>query len=127
MIFANVGLCLFGAISLAWWILGIVWRFSPIGMYSSGDVVPEGVTVAAWAKQVRARDSIFQFSSGRFMFVFYVITWSLLAGTLIGVIAAVLVNCCENSFKREGHADKREGNVNRRRDNLQIPVGAINA
>lgn len=28
MIFANVGLCLFGAVSLAWWILGIVWRFS---------------------------------------------------------------------------------------------------
>ena len=31
---------------LAWWIYGLIWRFSTEGKYASGDVVPDGIEKA---------------------------------------------------------------------------------
>ena len=62
------------------------------------------------------------------MFVFYIITWSMVAGTVIGVIVAILVNFCVSSSKKDGQDDSARDRPNFRAvPRCQIPVGAVNA
>ena len=68
--------CGAGCGGLAWWIAGIVWRFRSDGAYAAGDVLPNGKELEAWQTEIEAEGSLFQVKSGKFMFIFYVITWS---------------------------------------------------
>ena len=44
----GISTCACGCSMLAWWIMGIVWRFRADGMYASGDIVPKGTSVEDW-------------------------------------------------------------------------------
>ena len=44
---------------MAWWITGIVWRFSSDGRYSVGDIVPAGKSNDDWSKELEADDSLY--------------------------------------------------------------------
>ena len=78
---------------LAWWITGIVWRFRSDGAYASGDYVPEGTSVEAWEQTVEAEGSLFQYHSGKFMFIYYVICWSFMACSCSCSLLAALWGC----------------------------------
>ena len=80
--------------SLVWYILGIVWRFNSKGRYTAGDVPPVGTDKEAWAEQVAAAGSNFQLSSGKFMFVYYVVSWVGLAVAVLTSIVVVILACC---------------------------------
>ena len=81
--------------TLAWWITGIVWRFRADGAYAAGDIIPEGTTIEDWEKKISAQDSLFQYSSGKFMFFFYVISWSLCACSCTISLIGALIGCCK--------------------------------
>jgi hypothetical protein len=51
---------LLGCTSMAWWIVGIVWRFNHIGRYSCGDIAPYGTREDVWHETIRAEGSLFQ-------------------------------------------------------------------
>ena len=89
---ASLGMCCGGT---AWWITGIVWRFRSEGAYAAGDLVPEGKSVDDWDTEISDEDSLFQYKSGKFMFIYYVICWSCMAlsclCSAIGAIAACAV------------------------------------
>ena len=58
---------------LAWWIAGIAYRFSQRGKYACGDFVPEGMSQEDWVAELKEEDSLYQRSSGNFMFYYYII------------------------------------------------------
>ena len=68
------------------WIMGMVWRFSAAGKYASGDDVAEGV----------AGDALEQTSSGKFIGIYYLISWIIL-GTMCGcsIIGAIVACVCK--------------------------------
>lgn len=82
-----------GCSGLAWYIAGLCWRFRASGKFASGDSVPEDQR-DAWIETVTAEDyaGLSQYSSGNFMYVYYLITWILMGIScgcmLIGMIAA---------------------------------------
>ena len=43
-------LSIFSLQGFVWWILGIVWRFNPVGRFSCGDIIPQGTTESAWSE-----------------------------------------------------------------------------
>ena len=90
-----------GCGGLAWYITGLVWRFNSAGSYASGDVMPEGATEAAWEKAITCDPSkdatcIVQYSSGNFMYVYFLITW-ICMGTACGcsLIGAIVACACK--------------------------------
>ena len=52
--------CLTGCTTLAWWIVGIVWRFNDVGIYSCGDIIPKETTESVWHETIRAEGSLYQ-------------------------------------------------------------------
>ena len=78
---------------LAWWVTGIVWRFRSDGAFAAGDIVPEGTTIEEWDQEVAAEGSFFQYRSGKFMFFYYVICWSLIASTCLCSVFAAIYSC----------------------------------
>ena len=84
---ASLGMCCGGT---AWWITGIVWRFRSEGAYAAGDFVPEGKSVEDWDTEISGEDSLFQYKSGKFMFIYFMICWSFMAlGCLCSAIGAI--------------------------------------
>ena len=81
---------------LAWWITGIVWRFRSDGAYATGDVVPEGKDLDAWEAEISADDSLFQYKSGKFMFIYYVICWSMMACGCLTSLCGAIAGCLSN-------------------------------
>ena len=71
--------------SLAAWIMGMVWRFNAAGKFASGDDLPEDY--------VPADDTLLQLSNGKFLGIYYLITWIFL-GTACGCsIIGGIVSC----------------------------------
>ena len=91
--------CGMGCGGLAWWITGMVWRFSNAGKYASGDIVPEGMDAektAAWETGLTADGSLFQYSSGNFMYIYYMIIWIILGvGCGCSLLATILTCICK--------------------------------
>lgn len=58
-----LGTATIGCGGLVWWITGIVWRFSEVGKFSSGDYIQAGYTEEEWDKFVTsdATENLFQF------------------------------------------------------------------
>ena len=59
--------------SLAWFITGIIWRWSTDGQFAVGTLVPSGKTAEEWSDITKAPGSLFQVSSGNFMYYYYLI------------------------------------------------------
>ena len=92
----SLGGCIIGCGGLAWWITGMVWRFSSAGKYASGDIVPAGMDAektAAWEAGLTADGSLFQYSSGNFMYIYYMITWITLGVICIFPFLAAFCSC----------------------------------
>jgi len=81
--------------SLAWWITGIVWRFRSDGAFVSGDEAPKGITMDDWNAQIEKDHGLYQYSSGKFMYIFYLIGFISIsvscACSLIGCIASCIM------------------------------------
>ena len=76
----------------------MVWRFSEAGKYASGDVVPQGMdaeATAAWEAGLTADGSLFQYSSGNFMYIFYLITWIALGPACFCCLAVKFCDICD--------------------------------
>ena len=83
-----------GCSMLAWWIMGIIWRFRIEGRYASGDIVPDGMSEADWLeKSITADDSIFQFMTGKFMKIFYYTCWISQALSVFLLICSSVFAC----------------------------------
>ena len=85
--------CTMSCGGLAWWITGIVWRFRSDGAYAVGDIVPEGKTVEDWEAEITTDGSLYQFKSGKFMFIYYIISWSIMACSCLCSIIAAICGC----------------------------------
>mmetsp|Transcript_14851 Transcript_14851/g.20094 ORF Transcript_14851/g.20094 Transcript_14851/m.20094 type:complete len:198 (+) Transcript_14851:73-666(+) len=69
---------------MAWWIAGMVWRLRQSGSFASGDIMTDAnMDSEKWIEQITADGSWYQYESGRFMWIYFMITWVMLA-----------VNCC---------------------------------
>ena len=70
------------------WIAGMVWRFNEAGKFASGDNLADDY--------VPADDTLLQLSNGKFMGIYYLITWIML-GTACGcsIIGGLVTLCCK--------------------------------
>ena len=79
---------------LAWFIIGLVWRFTADGDFASGTRIPSGSNEKEWMEKVNAEGSLFQTKSGVFMKYFYIVSISVtvlvLVLSLIGACAVCL-------------------------------------
>ena len=82
-----------GCSGLAWWITGMVWRLNAAGSFASGDAIPAGTTEEDWKTAISAEDSLFQYSSGNFMYTYLLITWILMGVSCGCAILGALVSC----------------------------------
>ena len=96
----GLGGCGIGCGGLAWYIVGLVWRFGAAGKFASGDVMPEGVTEDAWAKAVTCDASVVgdgwcgsQYSSGNFMYIYFLITWILMGVSCGCALIGAIIGC----------------------------------
>ena len=58
---------------LAWFISGIIWRWSTDGQFAVGALVPSGKTAEEWSNITKAEGSLFQVKSGNFMYYYYLL------------------------------------------------------
>ena len=85
--------CAVGCGGLAWWITGIVWRFRSDGAYACGDFIPEGKTEEEWLETITAEGSLFQHHSGKFMAIYYLICWGLMACNCATALIISIIGC----------------------------------
>lgn len=79
-------------IVIIWWLYGIALRFSLKGYYTFGDVVPEDMTEEEWKTELKEdEDSLYQYKSGKFMYIYYVICWCLVS---LAFFCACFLICC---------------------------------
>ena len=82
----------------AWWIAGMVWRLRNSGKYASGDVVPAFSTEDEWITAITGESSWYQYESGRFMYIYLLITWITLGISCgcatLGCIFTAITACC---------------------------------
>lgn len=67
----GLSLCAFKCSLFVAYIMGLIWRFGAAGKFASGDELAEGEDAGA----------LYQISSGKFISIYYLITWILL-GTM---------------------------------------------
>ena len=75
--------------SLAWWISGIVWRFKASGSYAAGD----SLTEAEYTALDTDAETLYQYKSGKFMLIYYIIVWSIIAFSLLSSLIGIIVTC----------------------------------
>jgi len=81
--------------NLAWYIAGLVWRLRESGSYSCGDVVPKNTSDEDWLKEITREDALWQFSSGNFMWIFYIISWIMMGVSCVaGCLTPCIVGAC---------------------------------
>ena len=81
--------CGIGCGGIAWWIAGIAWRFNDVGSFSSGDKL----TVEEFQKLPEDDETLYQYSSGNFMLIYYLIVWSIIAITICCSVVAGVIMC----------------------------------
>ena len=85
----------------AWWVVGIVWRFRSDGSYTCGDVPPEGTIIEDWDKQLDADSGLYQYRSGRFMLIFYLIGFIMIAISCACSIIGAICTCIKGEDKTD--------------------------
>lgn len=95
----GLGGCGIGCGGLAWYIVGLVWRFSAAGKFAAGDVMPEGTTEDVWTKAITC-DGVpegtycgFQYSSANFMYIYYLITWIMMGVSVGCALIGAIIGC----------------------------------
>ena len=85
--------CLSGCVGIAWFITGIVWRFKESGSIASGDQLsPE-----EYKQEIANEDTLYQFKSGKFMLIYYIIVWTLIGlSCTFGCLACILSCFCKS-------------------------------
>ena len=78
----GLSLCAFKCSLFVAYIMGLIWRYGAAGKFASGDDLAEGEDAGA----------LYQISSGKFMSIYYLITWILLGtacvcGCLAGCVS----------------------------------------
>ena len=77
--------------NFAWWIAGMVWRLRESGSFASGDIMTADANEDAWINQIK-ESNVYQYESGNFMWVFYMITWILMGvGCICGCVGRVVL------------------------------------
>ena len=76
---------------LAWFITGILWRWSSDTQFAVGSLVPSGKTDEEWKGITTADASLYQVKSGNFMYYYYLI--SLISSVSICYIICCVVGC----------------------------------
>jgi len=79
--------CGIGCGGLAWWISGIVWRFKASGAFAAGDSLTEEEFTALDAD----KESLYQYRSGKFMLIYYLIIWSLMGCSILSSLIGLIV------------------------------------
>lgn len=74
---------------LAWWITGIVWRFKASGSYASADQLTETERAAL----PEDPETLYQYRSGNFMLIYYIIVWSLIGCSVLSSLIGLIVSC----------------------------------
>ena len=78
---AQVSFCQLGCLWLAWWVIGIVWRFRADGRFTCGDEEyfksSEGETKSFFSIPPYVEDTLYQQQSCTFMKVFYIVCWAI--------------------------------------------------
>lgn len=84
-----------GCSGLAWWIAGMVWRLNAAGTFASGDLNPSNgaLTDEEWITSISGNETMVQYSSGNFMFIYLLITWISLGVSCGCSIIGALVAC----------------------------------
>ena len=91
--FSKLITCLSGCVGIAWFITGIVWRFRESGSIASGDQL----SVAEYEQEIAKEDTLYQFKSGKFMLVYYIIVWTLIGiSCAMGCLACILSCFCKS-------------------------------
>ena len=86
----NMGILLLGCSTVAWFIVGIVFRYSRKGRYSAGTVLPPDTDKDDWLATIKADGTLYQYYSGQFMNNFFVVAFILL---VVSIATGVLVSC----------------------------------
>ena len=60
-----------GCSVMAWFITGIIWRWSTDGQFAVGTLIPSGKTADEWSTITKAEGSLYQVKSGNFMAYYY--------------------------------------------------------
>ena len=71
--------CAAGCGGLAWWITGIIWRFNRVGQFAAGDGDKAADHTRTIDELSLGQAALVQTSSGNFMRIYYLITWSMMA------------------------------------------------
>jgi hypothetical protein len=74
---------------LAWWISGIVWRFKASGSFAAGDALTE----AERAALPEDPETLYQYRSGNFMLIYYIIVWSLMGCSVLTSLIGLIATC----------------------------------
>ena len=90
-----MGWRLFAMLALGWLLLGVIFRFCSKGKYASGDVRPDDKTEDQWEKVLSDRESLFQYNTGKFMKIFFSITFSTM---ILGLFTIMISRCCNISL-----------------------------
>ena len=81
--------CGIGCGGLAWWISGIVWRFKASGSFAAGDQLTEEERTALDTDET----TLFQYRSGNFMLIYYIIVWSLMGCSILSSLIGLIASC----------------------------------
>ena len=86
--------CLVGMLAIAWYIVGIVWRFSRAGRFAAngdGQII-EVLTIERYA-DVPSQHDLMQYESGKAIFIFYALSYCAFCAILL---SCTLLCCIEN-------------------------------
>ena len=78
---------------MLWWIMGITWRFSRVGQFAAGDGDKANDHTLTMEEMPLLQIPLVQYSSGNFMRIYYLITWSMMAIMCGCSILATLCTC----------------------------------
>lgn len=71
------------------WIMGMVYRFGAAGQFASGDNMAENMTLEEW----ELTQTLNQYQSGKFMGIYYLITWIMLGVSCGCALIGGLITC----------------------------------
>ena len=90
-----IGVFAFCTSYLSWYITGIVWRFRNDGAFAAGDGLSDDeLNKELNLLETTGTQTLYQLKSGKFMLIFYLITWCSCAVNCLGACVIALVHSC---------------------------------
>ena len=110
----------FSCALLAWWVCGIIWRFNSRGSFSAGDSLQKAEREA----EQESAATLYQLRSGRFMLIYYIITWSLIGFAVFFSFVCLVFVCLSLG---ENGGGEHEGSSDHRTNTQAAPVAYRNS